>query len=65
MKSISLDNVLSSFKDNAFMYTLTTVSILALGVKTRETVPAAETLDPNVPNPAPVSMTPYSVSYVW
>ena len=44
------------------MYTLTTVSILAFGVKTRETVPAAETLDPNVPNPAPVSITPYSVS---
>ena len=40
---------------------LTTALILGFGVNTRETVPAAETLDPNVPRPAAVSIFAYSV----
>ena len=51
----------SSFTDNAFMYTLTTVLILAFGVNTSDTVPAAETLDPKVPRPDAVSIFAYSV----
>ena len=35
--------------------------MLAFGVNTRETVPAAETLDPNVPRPDAVSTFAYSV----
>ena len=53
--------VASSLIDSAFLNTLTTVSILAFGVNTKDTVPAAETLAPNVPSPDEVSTFPYSV----
>ena len=55
------DKVASSLIDSAFLNTLTTVSILAFGVNTNDTVPAAETLAPNVPSPDEVSTFPYSV----
>ena len=53
--------VASSSIDSAFLNTLTTVSILAFGVNTNDTVPAVETLAPNVPSPEEVSTFPYSV----
>ena len=46
---------------SAFLNTLTTVSMFAFGVNVNDTVPAAETLAPNVPNPEEVSTFPYSV----
>ena len=37
--------------------------MLGFGVNTRETVPPADTLEPNVPRPADVSIFAYSVMY--
>ena len=61
VKDISDAKSVFSFTDKAFMHTLTTVLILAFGVNTSDTVPAAETLDPKVPRPDAVSIFAYSV----
>ena len=61
VNDIWVGSVISSLTVNAFIKTLTTVLILALGVNTNDTVPAVETLDPKVPRPDAVSIFAYSV----
>ena len=63
----SIVSLVSSCILTAFIYTLTCALILATGVYNKETVPAEDTFDPNVPSPVgatPEATLPQSTSNV-